>query len=80
MERLPKSSPWYAYVLVDTDRLGGDPVFRGTRVPIRALFDYLKGGHELATFLDHFEGVTLEQAKAVIELAGGGLAHELRAA
>lgn len=55
-------------------------MFRGTRVPIRALFDYLKGGHDLATFLDHFEGVTLEQAKAVIELAGGGLEHELRAA
>ena len=44
-------------------------MFRGTRVPVQALFDYLKAGHDLATFLDHFEGVKREQAEAVIELA-----------
>lgn len=80
METLSPQSPWFPYVSVDTEKLGGEPVFRKTRVPVQALFDYLKDGYDLATFLDHFHGVTREQAQAVLELSAGGVAHELRAA
>jgi uncharacterized protein (DUF433 family) len=80
MEQLPPTSPWYPFVSVDPDRLGGEPVFRGTRVPVQALFDYLKGGYDIAEFLEHFDGVTREQALAVIELTAGGVAKQLHAA
>ena len=80
MEQLSPASPWFPFVSVDPERLGGEPVFRGTRVPVKALFDYVAGGYDLATFLDHFEGVTREQALAVFELSVGGVVQTLRAA
>ena len=46
--------------------LGGTPVFRGTRVPFRALLDYLEGGETLDEFLKQFPGVTREQAIAAL--------------
>jgi uncharacterized protein (DUF433 family) len=52
---------------VDPEKLSGTPVFRGTRVPIRNLFDYLDGGDDLEQFLDEFPTVTREQAQAVLE-------------
>lgn len=57
----------------DRDRLSGEPCFRDTRVPVRALFDYLSEGESLETFLEHFEGVSREQAQGVLELARRGL-------
>ena len=51
----------------DPDILGGTPVFVGTRVPVKALLDYLAGGHTLDEFLDDFPTVTREQAVAVLE-------------
>ena len=51
------------------DILGGTPVFRGTRVPIRALFDYLEGGETLDDFLQGFPTVTRESAVAALEEA-----------
>ena len=55
--------------LVETDpeKLGGTPVFYGTRVPIRNLFDCLEGGESVDDFLDQFPTVTREQALAVLE-------------
>ena len=53
----------------DPDVLGGTPVFRGTRVPVRALLDYLEGGHPLSAFLEDFPGVTEAHAVAVLEHA-----------
>ena len=47
----------------DPARLGGEPVFRGTRVPVKSLFDHLKAGDSLETFLDDFPGVTREQVQ-----------------
>ena len=52
-----------------TDRLGGEPCFAGTRVPVRALIDYVEGGHPLAEFLADFAAVSREHAVAVLELA-----------
>ncbi|HEX7696998.1 MAG TPA: DUF433 domain-containing protein [Candidatus Acidoferrum sp.] len=49
--------------------LGGTPVFRGTRVPIRALFDYLEGGETLEDFLQGFPTVSREAAVAALEEA-----------
>jgi len=54
----------------DPEIMGGTPVFVGTRVPVRILLDYLKGGDPLEEFLDNYPSVTREQAVAFIEEAG----------
>jgi uncharacterized protein (DUF433 family) len=51
------------------DVLGGTPVFRGTRVPVRTLLDYLEEGQPLDEFLADFPTVSREQAVGVLELA-----------
>jgi len=56
-----------AVVHSDPEILGGTPVFVGTRVPVKALLDYLQGGHRLDDFLDDFPTVTREQAVAALE-------------
>ena len=53
----------------DPQILGGTPVFRGTRVPVKNLIDYLAGGDTLNQFLDDFPTVSREQAVAALELA-----------
>lgn len=53
---------------------GGVPVFRGTRVPLRNLIDYLEAGDSLETFLDAFPSVGREQAIAALEEAAAALA------
>lgn len=53
----------------------GTPVFAKTRVPIRNLFDYIKGGHTVAEFIDDFPSVSLNQALAVLELAASTITH-----
>ena len=52
----------------DRDILGGMPVFAGTRVPVKNLYDYLEGGDSLDEFLSDFPSVTREQAVAALEL------------
>ena len=64
----------------DPEILGGAPVFVGTRVPVRALFDYLEGQHSLDEFLDDFPSVTREQAVAVLEQARELVVHRASAA
>jgi uncharacterized protein (DUF433 family) len=54
-------------VEIDPEKLGGTPVFYGTRVPIQNLFDCLEGGESLGEFLDQFPTVAREQALAVLE-------------
>ena len=56
----------------DPEISGGIPVFRGTRVPVHALFDYLEGGETLDQFLDQFPSVSKQQAVAALDrrLAG----------
>jgi uncharacterized protein (DUF433 family) len=56
-------------IVKDRDILGGTPVFRGTRVPIQTLFDYLQGGETLEDFLQGFPTVTRETAVAALEEA-----------
>jgi uncharacterized protein (DUF433 family) len=57
------------YVHSDPEILGGVPVFVGTRVPVRTLFDYLAAGDSLEKFLDHFPTVSREQAIAALNQA-----------
>ncbi len=59
--------------------LGGTPVFRGTRLPVQTLFDYLADGLSLEYFLETFEGVTREQAQAVLRYGWERIAAELKA-
>ena len=54
-------------IVRDKDILGGTPVFRGTRVPVQNLFDYLEGGETLEDFLEGFPTVTREVALAALE-------------
>ena len=56
-------------VQTDPEILGGTPVFRGTRVPVKNLLDYLAAGDSLDQFLDDFPTVKREQAVAALELA-----------
>lgn len=53
----------------DPEILSGEPVFVGTRVPVRSLFDYLEGGESLPEFLRQFPSVKPQQALAVLETA-----------
>jgi uncharacterized protein (DUF433 family) len=53
----------------DPEILGGTPVFVGTRVPVRILFEYLGAGDSVDKFLDAFPSVRREQALAVLALA-----------
>ena len=51
------------------DILGGTPVFRGTRVPVQTLIEYLEGGQTIDDFLDGFPTVAREQVIAFLEEA-----------
>ncbi len=62
-------------VSADPGLLSGTPVFRGTRVPIQTLFEYLTAGDGLDDFLDGFPGVSREMAITVIAEAGVALAE-----
>ena len=54
-------------IMVDPDILGGTPVFKGTRVPVKTLFEYLENNYPLEEFLDYFPSVTREMACRVLE-------------
>ncbi|HEX8847998.1 MAG TPA: DUF433 domain-containing protein [Gemmatimonadaceae bacterium] len=51
------------------ERLGGTPVFAGTRVPVQTLIEYLEAGHPLDQFLDDYPDVSRDHAVGVLELA-----------
>ena len=51
------------------DKVSGALVFRGTRVPVAALFENLEDGASTVQFVEWFPGVTLEQVRAVLEHA-----------
>jgi uncharacterized protein (DUF433 family) len=53
----------------DPEILSGTLVFVGTRVPVKALFDYIEAGDTLEGFLEDFPSVNREKALAALELA-----------
>lgn len=60
-------------ITVDPEIHSGTPVFTGTRVPIKTLFDHLEAGDSLEVFLDDFPSVSREMAVAVLEQARAAL-------
>ena len=54
-------------ITVDPDILGGAPVFTGTRVPVKTLFEYLEDNYTIAEFLECFPAVTGDLARRVLE-------------
>lgn len=66
------------YISIDKEIAAGVPVFKGTRVAVKTLFDYLEES-SLEEFLQGFPSVTREQAEAVIELAATKLLSEIAA-
>lgn len=57
-------------VTIDSEIVGGTPVFRGTRMPVQSLFDYVADGCTLDEFLDNFP--TVQRADALQVLASIG--------
>ncbi len=66
-------------VWIDPNGQTGEPCFYGTRVAVKVLFDYLKGGQTLEDFLAGFPHVTREQAETVLDASQGSLYETLRA-
>jgi uncharacterized protein (DUF433 family) len=65
-------------IIKDPEIMGGEPVFRGTRVPFKILTDYLEGGDTLDEFLEQYPGVSRELAIAAIEEARLSLVAQLK--
>ena len=57
----------------DPEKMSGTPVFPGTRVPVKFLFDYLQDGESLDTFLEQFPTVGRDQARAVLSASRDSL-------
>lgn len=53
-------------ITVDPGIMGGEPVFKGTRVPVKTLFEYLQKNYSLEEFLEYFPSVTENMAQRVI--------------
>jgi uncharacterized protein (DUF433 family) len=70
LEQQGKTEPlsWDEVVWVDPERVSGAPCFAGTRVPVKALFDYIEGGDTIEDFLDGFPGVTRGQVLAALRI------------
>lgn len=66
----------YGQVSIDPEVMSGTPVFAGTRVPVKNLFDYISGGDDLSEFLDDFPSVTKDAAIAVLKMAKVSLTTE----
>ena len=60
-------------IAVDPDILGGTPVFKGTRVPVKTLFEYLENDYSLEEFLVCFPSVTREMARRILERSESAL-------
>ena len=54
-------------IVSDPEIMGGTPVFRGTRVPVQTLLDYLEAGDSIGEFLKGFPTVSHQQVVAVLE-------------
>jgi uncharacterized protein (DUF433 family) len=54
-------------ITIDPETLGGTPVFRGTRVPVNTLFEYLENNYSLEEFLECFPSVSRDLVRQVLE-------------
>ncbi|HBX50685.1 MAG TPA: hypothetical protein DEH02_06390 [Bacteroidales bacterium] len=53
---------------IDPEILGGTPVFSGTRVPVKNLFDYLEAGKSIDMFIEDFDTINKKQILQLLEL------------
>jgi uncharacterized protein (DUF433 family) len=65
-------------VVRNSEILGGEPVFRGSRVPFKILLEYLEGGDTLDQFLEQYPSVSRELAIAALEEAHSSLISQLK--
>lgn len=63
--------PLFGLIWINPERMSGAPCFTGSRVPVRALFDYIEAGESVDSFLEGFPPITREQAIAVLQVAEG---------
>jgi len=61
------------FITVNPEIRGGEPVFKGTRVTISTLFEFLENAYSLEEFLESFPTVTRDQARQVLECSGQAL-------
>ena len=76
---------WYfdrmdTVIQIDTEILGGTPVFKGTRVPIQNLFDYIEGDETIDEFLVDFPTVSKDQVIQLLEQLKGHALKGIKAA
>lgn len=64
---------------IDPELMGGTPVFRGTRVPVKTLFDHIQEGDSIEIFLDDFPTVSREQTMTFLETAMNTMISEAEA-
>jgi uncharacterized protein (DUF433 family) len=76
-DKIQPGHPLFGLVWINPRRVSGTPCFYATRVPIKNLFDSIASGETLDDFLDGFDGVTREQAAAILSLAGDDLLNDL---
>ncbi|MFD0894812.1 DUF433 domain-containing protein [Luteolibacter ambystomatis] len=60
-------------ITIDPEILGGTPVFAGTRVPVKTLFDYTEKDYTLAEFIECFPSVTREMACRILDQSESAL-------
>ena len=63
-------------IVIDPEIQSGAPVFAGTRVPVKNLFDYLEAGDSLTVFLEQFPSITRDMAIAALEEAQSALIED----
>jgi uncharacterized protein (DUF433 family) len=76
-DRIQPGHPLFGLIWINRARVNGTPCFYATHVPVKTLFDSLAAGESMEEFLDGFDGVSREQALAVLELAGSNLLTDL---
>jgi uncharacterized protein (DUF433 family) len=64
---------------IDPELMGGTPVLRGTRVPVKTLFDHIESGDSIEIFLDDFPSVSREQTLAFLRTAMNTMIHSAEA-
>ena len=66
-------------ITIDPDILGGTPVFKRTRVPVKTLFEYLEDNYSLDEFLECFPSVTREMVCRILERSESALIEPVAA-
>ena len=60
-------------IWVSPQRMSGTPCFRGTRVPVQSLIDFLEGGETVDDFIKRYPPISREQVLAVLDFANSQL-------